>query len=340
MAVMTLGCHPRETASPDGAAPAGPKKIMVFVGDMSVQNAQDRYAGIEETLKGADAEILAVRTDSTDHVRAKSNVADTLVRYPDIACLVGLWSYNGPAIVSAVSDASMIGKVKIVCFDEENETLQGVKDGAIYATVVQQPYEFGYQAIKLMYAYSRGDHSVFPENKIIIVPTRRIDQSNVDEFWENLKRLRGGSAQPDATPATAGATAAQTVRLAFVTNNSSDFWTIARAGCDKAVEELNARDGAGAVSLQFKLPGEGTAAQQRQIIDDLLAMGIDGIAISPNDPENQTQYLNEVASKCLLITQDSDAANSNRACYIGTNNKQAGIQAGQIIKEALFGGQP
>src|SRR5690349_22973592 len=57
--------------------------------------------------------ILDARTDSTDRVRAKSNAADTLVNQPDIAGMVGLWSYNGPAIVGAVRDAGKTGKVKI-----------------------------------------------------------------------------------------------------------------------------------------------------------------------------------------------------------------------------------
>ena len=52
--------------------------------------------------------------------------------------------------LNAVKDADKVGKIQIVTFDEEDETLTGVKEGAIYATVVQQPYEFGYQAIKLM----------------------------------------------------------------------------------------------------------------------------------------------------------------------------------------------
>ena len=82
------------------------------------------------------APIVDVRTDETDRVRAKTNVQDTLVKYPDIAGLVGLWSYNGPAIAGAVKQANAQGKVKIICFDEEEETLAGVKDGTIYATTL------------------------------------------------------------------------------------------------------------------------------------------------------------------------------------------------------------
>jgi ribose transport system substrate-binding protein len=165
--------------------------IMLFVGKRDAQNAKERIQGVEETLKGTNIKVLDVRTDDTDRVRAKQNVADTLVKNPDIACLVGLWSYNGPAILNAVKDANKIGKVKIVTFDEENDTLQGVKDGAIEATVVQNPYEFGRQAVTLMAKKLRNENPDIPADGKVIVPTRAIDKSNVDEFWANLKKLRG-----------------------------------------------------------------------------------------------------------------------------------------------------
>src|SRR5215204_4478955 len=121
-------------------------------------------------------------------------------------------------------------------------------------------------------------------------------------------------------------------RLAFVTNNASDFWTIARKGVEKADAELSD------VSVEFKIPAAGTAAEQRQIVDDLLAKGIDGIAISPVDPDNQTQMINDVAKQTLVFTQDSDAPKSDRACYVGTDNVAPGRDAGKLIKEALPSG--
>ncbi|MBV9999649.1 MAG: sugar-binding protein [Verrucomicrobia bacterium] len=166
-------------------------KIMVFVGTLDAQNARERFSGIKEVLQGSNVQIIDARTDDTDRVRAKANVLDTLVKYPDVACLVGLWSYNGPAILNAVKDSNKVGKVKIVCFDEEEETLQGVRDGAIFATVVQQPYQFGYQAITLMDKYLNGDKSAVPADKKVIVPTLAITKDKVDEFAANLKKLRG-----------------------------------------------------------------------------------------------------------------------------------------------------
>ena len=168
-------------------------KIMVFVGMKDARNAQERFQGIKEALQGSKVDIIDIRTDDTQRVRAKANVADTLVNYPDVAALVGLWSYNGPAILNAVTDAGKVGKVKIICFDEEDETLSGVKSGAIYATVVQQPFEFGYQSVKLMAKVLAGDRSDIPANKLKIVPTLIIKQAEVDAFKTKINQLRGRS---------------------------------------------------------------------------------------------------------------------------------------------------
>ncbi|MBU6411481.1 MAG: sugar-binding protein, partial [Verrucomicrobia bacterium] len=155
-------------------------KIMLFVGKLDAQNAKDRLAGIKEALQGSNVQILDVRTDDTDPVRAQNNAADTLVKYPDIACLVGLWSYNGPAILHAVRNAGQAGQVKIVCFDDDPDTLAGVASGDIYGTVVQQPYKFGYEAITRMDKYLNGAKSALAgvDGKIFI-PTIPVTKTNV-----------------------------------------------------------------------------------------------------------------------------------------------------------------
>ena len=171
--------------APDGG------KIMLFVDKLDARNAQERIQGIKEVLQSSKVEIIDTRTDDVDSVRAKSNVADTLVRYPDIKALVGLWSYNGPAIRNAVKEANKIGQVKIVCFDEADETLAGVADGSIYSTVVQQPYEFGYQAIKMMSQALKGDRTFIPAGKQIFIPTLVVNKANVAEFTKRINELRG-----------------------------------------------------------------------------------------------------------------------------------------------------
>ena len=166
-------------------------KIMVFVGVLDAANAQERYKGLQEALAGSNVQILGVRTDNTDRVRAKANAADTLVNNPDLAGMVGLWSYNGPAILGAVRDANKLDKIKIVAFDEEDETLNGIKDGAIYATVVQQPFEFGYQSMALMAKVLGGDKTGIPASKQIFVPTIAVKKADVEEFIKKINALRG-----------------------------------------------------------------------------------------------------------------------------------------------------
>jgi ribose transport system substrate-binding protein len=165
--------------------------IALFVGKLDARNAQERLQGIKESTAGSNITIADVRTDDTDQVRAKANVSEMLVSHPDVAALVGLWSYNGPAILNAVRDAGRIGQVTIIAFDEDDETLTGVKSGAIAGTVVQQPFAFGYQSITLLEKALTGDRSRIPPGRQIFIPTQVIRQNNVDAFRTKLAELRG-----------------------------------------------------------------------------------------------------------------------------------------------------
>jgi ribose transport system substrate-binding protein len=164
-------------------------KVMMFVGTMDNANARERVEGIRKVIAGSKIEIVDVRTDGFDFVKAKANVSDTLVKYPDVALLVGLYAYNTPQIYNAVKDAGKAGKVKIVGFDEDVQTLRGVADGTILSTVVQQPFEFGYLSMINMDKVLRGDTSFIPASKQIIIPTRVIDKSNVGPFQAEMRTL-------------------------------------------------------------------------------------------------------------------------------------------------------
>ena len=163
-------------------------KVMMFVGTMDADNARERVQGIKDTLAGGGIQILDIRTDGVDFAKAKSNVQDALAK-GGVDCLVGLYSYNTPQIYSAVKEAGKAGSVKVVGFDEDPQTLRGIADGTIQSTIVQQPFEFGYQSMTDMIKYINGDKSFIPENKLIIIPTRVIEKSNVAEFQASMKQL-------------------------------------------------------------------------------------------------------------------------------------------------------
>ncbi|HZP82080.1 MAG TPA: sugar-binding protein [Chthonomonadaceae bacterium] len=127
-------------------------KLIAFVGNMGAQNARERYEGFKEAIKGHNIEFLQDPfEDNKDKGRARKNVEDAITKYGgQVNGFVGLYSYNGPAIVSAVQAAGLRDKVKIICFDGEPETLANLGKGLVDVTVVQKPYEFGRLSIKLL----------------------------------------------------------------------------------------------------------------------------------------------------------------------------------------------
>jgi len=166
-------------------------KIMVFVGKREVQNAKERFEGLKEALQGSKVSIIDLMTDDANPMNARDNAYETLKKYPDIAGMVGLWSYNGPAIVQALKPEAKLGKIKIVCFDDDRETLAAIKDGTIFGTVAQQPFDYGYQAVKTAEQILKGDRSAIPANKTIFVPTVVIQRNNVDDYSKKLDQLLG-----------------------------------------------------------------------------------------------------------------------------------------------------
>jgi ribose transport system substrate-binding protein len=189
---------------PDGG------KIMIFVGRLEQLNAQQRRQGvIDEVLqrpaqsqdalkldpqageiKGGKYTFVGTRTDGFDYAKAKANAEDAMASTPDLACMVGLFAYNVPMCVEALKGAGKIGKIKVVSFDEQDVTLQGIKDGAVHGTVSQQPYQYGRHSVRILAGLARKDKSVLPPKGFLEVEIRVVKKDNVDAFWDELKKLR------------------------------------------------------------------------------------------------------------------------------------------------------
>jgi ribose transport system substrate-binding protein len=168
-------------------------KCMGFVGFLGADNAVERIAGFRQAIEGKGIELVDVRGDDVDFTKARTNVDDVLVANPEINCMVGFYSYNPPKIYEALQAAGKLGAITVVAFDEDPVTLGAVKEGSFAATIVQQPFEWGYQGMKLMAAYLEGDKSGIPEDKLIIVPTAVINKDNVDAFSADLKAKISGN---------------------------------------------------------------------------------------------------------------------------------------------------
>ena len=173
-------------ALPDGA------KCMGFVGFLGADNAVERIAGFRQAVEGSGIELVDVRGDDVDFARARSNVDDVLAAQPDITCMVGFYSYNPPKIYEALQAAGKLGEITVIAFDEDPVTLGAVREGSFAGTVVQDPYQWGYQGMHLMADFLEGDKSGVPSDGLIIVRTKVIDQNNVDDFEAELKARVSG----------------------------------------------------------------------------------------------------------------------------------------------------
>jgi ribose transport system substrate-binding protein len=168
-------------------------KMAVFVGNFGADNAAQRLGGIEEAIKGHNIEIVAKKEDGTDKGKARANVEDVINAYSDVNLLVGLWSYNGPAISAAIDASGKKGKIAAAVFDEEQGTLDGIKKGTINCTCVQKPFQFGYLASKWMHDLAvQGDAIQLPPNNNVDTGVNVITKDNVEQFEKDLAAMKAG----------------------------------------------------------------------------------------------------------------------------------------------------
>lgn len=169
-------------------------KMAVFVGTLAADNAAQRLAGIEDEIKGHNIEIVAKKEDATDRAKARSNVEDVINAYSDLNLVCGLWSYNGPAISAAIEASGKKGKVLAAVFDEEQGTLDGIKNGTINCTCVQKPFMFGYLSSKWLHDLAvQGDAIQLPPGGVIDTGVDIIDASNVEDFSKKLAAMKAGA---------------------------------------------------------------------------------------------------------------------------------------------------
>jgi len=117
-------------------------------------------------------------------------------------------------------------------------------------------------------------------------------------------------------------------------NLNNPFFDQAKLGCDKAVEEI----GADKVECMFTGPGEhGGGEEQVQIVADLVAKGVDGIAVAPANAAAMSAALRDAqAAGIPVLTWDSDVLPEDkglRLAYVGTHNYDIGVNLAKIAQK-------
>lgn len=196
-------------AMPKGAT------LALFIGDAERENAILRRRGfidglfggppgggqesypLGQTVEAGDYRVVATYLDDQNPEKAAENAALALEEHPEIDCMVGLYGYNAPACLKALREKNKLADVTVIAFDEHEETLAGIAAGEIAATVVQNPYQYGFEAVRLLTSlHKRLDHAVpLAGSGSIFLPCRVLDQDSVVDYRERLK-VRIGESEP------------------------------------------------------------------------------------------------------------------------------------------------
>ncbi|MBM4100370.1 MAG: substrate-binding domain-containing protein [Planctomycetes bacterium] len=189
-------------------------EVAIFIGRLEQDNAKRRRQGFIDGLLGrtpdaarydepgkpiteAGYTIVGTWTDSFDRAKAKANIEDVLIKHPKLALMTGLFEYNSSLAVEVLKQTGMQGKVMLAGFDEGADVIQGIKDGFVLGTVVQDPYGYGFESVRLLNAFCKGDMSMVPASGILSIPARVIRKDNAEGFWKELKaRIKAGKEAP------------------------------------------------------------------------------------------------------------------------------------------------
>lgn len=135
-----------------------------FVGLKGASNAQARIKGFDEGAGSGITRSKYIEDGGAD--KAPSVVQNNVDSGSPPDLLVGIWSYNTPAIVQTVETLNIREQVKVIGFDADPPSIKAMQEGQVDALLVQDPYQMGFLGVKALKALveedSEGIKGVFP----------------------------------------------------------------------------------------------------------------------------------------------------------------------------------
>jgi ribose transport system substrate-binding protein len=200
-------------ALPDGGA------VLITVGSATMQHGRDRRQGVidgliergfdraraadalDATLKGSKYTIVATVEDGADPSKATADIAAALKAHPEVKGIIGLFSYSAPAALEAMKQTGMAGQVKVVGFDDSDETQAALVAGTIHSSVLQDTYRAGYEAVRVLADEARGvARGPAEQSPIVNVRINVLTADNLNEMRDSGSiRTPGTSATPVPT---------------------------------------------------------------------------------------------------------------------------------------------
>jgi ribose transport system substrate-binding protein len=122
-------------------------------------STMDRETGFESVMKKEFPGIKVVRSNYGESDRNKSlNVSqDALSANPDTVGIFGSCEPCAIGALKAVEAKKLVGKVKVIAFDNTTEIEKSITEGTIDSVVIQNPTKMGYESVKALVAVKKGE---------------------------------------------------------------------------------------------------------------------------------------------------------------------------------------
>lgn len=166
--------------------------IVSSPGPENINEREDGFIKIIEK-EYPNIEIVQQVHGQADQNIAAQQTSSLLQNYPDIDGLYATYSDMSIGATTALRDAGLLGDVKLITFDTDQVTLEGIKNGEIYATVAQGRYNMGYWSMMMLYGIANDlispienweENNINPLPNFVDTGVSIIDINNVDAYYE------------------------------------------------------------------------------------------------------------------------------------------------------------
>lgn len=174
--------------------PGGGTVILVTIPGQ--RNLDDRVAGVVDALANfPTVKLTRILDDKGDAKVAHEQVSELIQKKEKIDGIICLEAAGGSGAAAALKSLNMDGKLLIVAFDDDPETLDWIDRGVIAATVAQKPYVMSYYGLKLLDDLHHNAVHQFKDWRTALAPpmptfvdtgTLVVDKNNLKLYREAL----------------------------------------------------------------------------------------------------------------------------------------------------------
>ena len=134
------------------AATGGKGKVAILTSSLAAEKEQTEIGAFMDAIADTELEVVVTEETSGDLSTGVVKMEAIAQTYPDLGAVLCTSAYDVQAAAKVKVEYGM-NDLKLVGYDDQEETLKYIRDGVIDAIIVQDPYTMGYLGVKNLYDY-------------------------------------------------------------------------------------------------------------------------------------------------------------------------------------------